>query len=91
MQTHPLTDVLASLFEHTPGAARSASKGTAPRTIPDPETGQPLQVATVELTDSSVCPSCTTHGTGSYVSFVSDLRLAFACRSCQKLVWLAGA
>lgn len=91
MHTHPLTGLLAGLFDLAPGPARTASKGATPRTIPDPETGQPLQVAAVELSDSGVCPSCTTHGTGSYVSFVSDLRLAFACRSCQKLVWLAGA
>jgi hypothetical protein len=30
-------------------------------------------------------------GGGGYVSFVSDLRLAFACPSCRTLVWIAGA
>jgi hypothetical protein len=91
MHTHPLTGLLAGLFDHAPGGARVAPKGTTPQTIPDPDTGQPLQVAAVEVSDRGVCPACTTHGVGSYVSFVADMRLAFACRSCQQLVWLAGA
>jgi hypothetical protein len=38
-----------------------------------------------------VCPACTQLGAGGYVSFVADLRMAFACPSCRKLVWIAGA
>jgi hypothetical protein len=82
------------LFElRTPdqGRARLASSASAPRSIPDPQTGRPLKVASVELSDRGVCPSCTQLGAGGYVSFVSDMRLAFACPSCRKLVWIAGA
>ena len=62
-----------------------------PSAIPDPQTGRPLRVASVELSDRGVCPACTQLGAGGYVTFVSDLRLAFACPSCRKLVWIAGA
>jgi len=48
-------------------------------------------VAAVELSERTVCPECTQLGAGGYVSFVADLRLAFACPSCLKLVWVAGA
>lgn len=88
------SDPFHGLFElqtHAQGAPRLTSRAAAPRTIPDPETGRPLRVASLELSDRGVCPSCTQLGAGGYVSFVSDLRLAFACPSCRKLVWVAGA
>src|SRR5436190_2454860 len=90
MDTPQFTDLFFGLFEQA-GRSRLAAKGQEIKTIPDPQTGRPLQVATIELTDRSVCPSCTQLGAGGYVSFVSDLRLAFACPSCRKLVWVAGA
>ena len=49
------------------------------------------KVATLELSDRGVCPACTQLGAGGYVSFEGDLRLAFACPTCRKLVWMAGA
>jgi len=75
------------------GAARLRlpARGTAPKSIPCPQTGRPLKVASVELSERSVCPACTQLGAGGYVSFESDLRLAFACPSCKKLVWISGA
>jgi hypothetical protein len=81
------------LFELRPeaqGPARLARVSSAPKTIPDPQTGRPLAVASVELSERGVCPACTQPGSGGYVSFVSDLRLAFACPSCRKLVFTAG-
>lgn len=66
--------------------------GTGPSpTVPCRDTGRPLRVATVEVSDRAVCPACAQLGAGGYVSFVADLRLAFACPSCRKLVWIAGA
>jgi hypothetical protein len=88
------TDLFHGLFELLPGAhgrGTLASRAAAPRAIPDPQTGRPLRVASLELSDRTVCPSCTQLGSGGYVSFVADLRLAFACPSCRKLVWIAGA
>ena len=73
------------------GAPRVATRPAAPRSIPDPQTGRLLKIATVELSEHSVCPACTQLGPGGYVSFESDLRLAFACPSCRTLVWVAGA
>ena len=64
---------------------------TAPSTIPDPSTGLPLKVATVDARARAICPSCATHAEGGFVSFVGDLRLAYACPSCTQLVWLPGA
>jgi hypothetical protein len=68
-----------------------AAASQSPRTVPCPETGRPLRAASLEVSETGVCPACARLGTGGYVSFVGDLRLAFACPSCQKLVWIAGA
>jgi len=70
---------------------RLARHSNAPNAVPDPATGRLLKVATVEISDRAVCPACTQLGAGGYVSFESDLRLAFACPSCRRLVWIAGA
>ena len=82
-----------TLFELRPKAQARPPllRADAPRTLPDPQTGHPLKVANVEVSDRSVCPACTTLGSGAYVSFEADLRLVFACASCQTLVWIAGA
>jgi hypothetical protein len=94
MDTTPSTVLFHGLFElrtHAHEAPRLTSNAAAPRSIPDPQTGRLLKVASLELSDRSVCPSCAQLGAGGYVSFVSDLRLAFACPSCRKLVWIVGA
>jgi hypothetical protein len=70
---------------------RLARHSNAPTAVPDPATGRLLKVASVEISDRAVCPACTQLGAGGYVSFESDLRLAFACPSCRTLVWIAGA
>lgn len=90
----PTADLFHGLFELRttgPGQPRLTSRPAAPASVPDPQTGRPLKVAAVELSERSVCPACTQLGAGGYVSFVADLRLAFACPSCLKLVWIAGA
>ena len=97
--TNQIADAFHRLFDsrRAPGAAADTlvvreSAGRRTRsTVPCPQTGRPLEVATVEVTDRAVCPACTQLGPGGYVSFVSDLRLAFACPSCRRLVWIAGA
>lgn len=89
----PIVDQFHGLFE-----LRASAQGQLQLTptrragsVPDPQTGRPLKVASVELSQRAVCPACTQLGAGGYVSFVSDLRLAFACPTCRKLVWLPGA
>jgi hypothetical protein len=82
---------LFDLLPQTHGRARLVCKADAPRAIPDPHTGHPLKVASLELSDRAVCPACTTTGSGGYVSFEADLRMAFACPTCRTLVWVAGA
>ena len=88
------SDLFYGLFElkhQAQGTARLMSSVSAPRAIPCPDTGRPLKVASVEVSDRGVCPACAQLGAGGYVTFVSDLRLAFACPRCLKLVWIAGA
>jgi hypothetical protein len=77
--------------EGTHGRGRLRTRAATTRAIPDPQTGKPLRVASIEVSDRGVCPACAQLGAGGYVSFVSDLRLAFACPSCRKLVFMAGA
>jgi hypothetical protein len=61
-----------------------------PSDIPCPTTGRPLRVATIDAQAAAICPSCSSMGRGGFVSFVGDLRMAYACPSCRQLVWLAG-
>ena len=84
---HGLFDLVTS----TDGQPRIARPADGPVAVPDPATGQPLRIATVEIEARAICPRCATPGDGGYVSFVADLRLAYACPSCRTLVWLAGA
>ena len=87
-------DPFHGLFEylHTPsGDRRLRRAANTPAAVPDPQTGRPLKVASLEVSERAVCPACTQLGGGGYVSFVSDLRLAFACPACRRLVWMAGA
>ncbi|MBI3403181.1 MAG: hypothetical protein HY048_17355 [Acidobacteria bacterium] len=62
-----------------------------PVAIPCPTTGRALRVATIEAEASAICAACAAPGRGGFVSFVGDLRMAYACPQCRELVWLAGA
>lgn len=62
----------------------------SPRMIPCPTTGRPLHVSTLDAQSLAICPKCSCHGLGGFVSFVSDLRMAYACPGCRELVWLTG-
>ncbi|MCC7125643.1 MAG: hypothetical protein IT178_12405 [Acidobacteria bacterium] len=62
-----------------------------PAAIPCPTTGRALKVSTVESRARAICPACETTAEGGFVSFVGDLRLAYACPSCEQVVWLEGA
>jgi hypothetical protein len=72
------------------GQKQLSRHAEAPQTIPGPE-GRPLRIATVDARAQAICPSCSAAAKGGFVSFVQDLRLAYACPSCQKVVWLNGA
>jgi hypothetical protein len=63
---------------------------SGPATVPCPTTGRPLRVATIDAQAAAICPDCARHGRGGFVSFDGDLRMAYACPQCRKLVWLAG-
>jgi hypothetical protein len=88
------TDLFHGLFvlhRGDQGQGRLSRHAAAPRVVPDPHTGHPLKVAALELSELTVCPACAQLGAGGYVSFESDMRLAFACPQCRKLVWIASA
>ena len=61
-----------------------------PRAIPCPTTGRPLRVSTLDAKARAICPKCLVEGRGGFVSFVADLRMAYACPGCRELVWLDG-
>jgi hypothetical protein len=73
------------------GQPRLSRRDSAPSAIPCPTTGRPLRIATVDANAVAICPACASHGEGGFVSFVGDLRMAYACPQCRALVWLAGA
>jgi hypothetical protein len=73
------------------GRPRVSRRDASPTAIPCPTTGRFLRIATLEAEASAICPSCAAPGEGGFVSFVGDLRMAYACPQCRELVWLAGA
>lgn len=83
-------DPYHGVFTHDAPGSRLVRHPAAPPTLPDPLTGRALRIATVELS-GAICPSCSKRGNGGFVSFVSDLRLVFACPHCRGLVWIDGA
>jgi hypothetical protein len=91
---HTRTDLFHGLFrwqtdaDGQPTVSRFESR---PDVIPCPTTGRPLRVATVDASAAAICPSCAQQGRGGFVSFVGDLRMAYACPLCLELIWLAGA
>ena len=85
-------DPFHGVFTHdnTGARVRLTRPASAPPTLPDPQTGQLLRIATVELS-GAICPACQKRADGGFVSFVADLRVVFACPHCRGLVWLDGA
>jgi hypothetical protein len=87
------TDLYHGLFrlhsghDGQPSVSRHES---SPATVPCPTTGRPLRVATIDAEAAAICPRCASRGRGGFVSFVGDLRMAYACPNCRELVWLAG-
>ena len=73
------------------GARSLVRHADAPSSIPDPATGRALQVSTLESRARAICPACEEKAEGGFISFVGDLRLAYACPSCEQVVWLPGA
>jgi hypothetical protein len=72
------------------GEYQLARKANAPAVMADPS-GRLLKIATVDAGATAICPSCASTGRGAFVSFVQDLRMAYACPSCTSVVWLPGA
>jgi hypothetical protein len=75
-------DLYHGLFRwHTggDGKPRLSRHALSPSSVPCPATGRQLKVATLEATARAICPSCANHGQGGFVSFVGDLRMAYAC------------
>jgi hypothetical protein len=73
------------------GEARLSRAASRPEMLPCPTTGRLLRIATIEANTMSICPACANYGQGGFVSFVGDLRMAYACPQCREFIWLAGA
>jgi hypothetical protein len=89
-----MSDLYLGLFRWQAGAdgrPKVICHEAGPAVIPCPTTGRPLRVATIDANTAAICPSCATHGQGGFVSFDGDLRMAYACPQCRRLVWLEGA
>jgi hypothetical protein len=80
-----------SLAHRPDGRPYVSRHASGPATIPCPTTGRLLRIATLDAEAAAICPSCASQGQGGFVSFVGDLRMAYACPQCCELVWLAGA
>lgn len=88
------TDLFHGLFRwerQANGEVHLTREATGPKVIPDPQNGRLLKIATVDTHAPAICPSCAETARGGFVSFVQDLRLAYACPSCQQFLWLHGA
>lgn len=88
------TDLYFGLFEwqSSGGVARIIGRSPSPpAAIPDPHTGRHLRISTIEASTPAICPACSCHADGGFVSFEDDLRMAYACPLCKQLVWIRGA
>ncbi|HEX4935109.1 MAG TPA: hypothetical protein VFV33_18120 [Gemmatimonadaceae bacterium] len=73
------------------GTARLVAHAARPSCIPCPSTGHALKVASIDAQAQAICPRCMAIGRGAFVTFVGDLRMAYACPGCDQFVWLASA
>lgn len=73
------------------GESRLVACACRPASIPCPRTGRSLRIATIDAEAQAMCPDCLVIGRGAFVTFVSDLRMAYACPDCRQFVWLASA
>jgi len=89
-----LSDLYHGLFRwhaDPDGRPRLLRDAAAPSSLPCPTTGRLLRIATIDADTAAICPACASQGRGAFMSFVGDLRMAYACPECRRLVWLNGA
>jgi len=88
------SDLYHGVFEWClSGGSAAVSPRTVPPpvSIPDPLTGRKLHISTIQAGTPAICPVCSCHARGGFVSFEDDLRIAYACPTCKELVWIRGA
>ncbi len=88
------TDLYFGIFEwqSSDGVARVTRRKESPPTgIPDPRTGRRLRISTVQASTPAICPACSCRAHGGFITFEDDLRIAYACPRCQRLIWITGA
>lgn len=83
----PFHGLFHRIDEH--GEPRLVPHQSRPESVPCPLTGRALKVATLDAHTSAVCPGCLQTGRGAFLSFVNDLRMAYACPRCEQFVWVA--
>lgn len=87
------TDLYFGIFKwQTVDGAAHVSPRTEPPpvSVPDPETGRQLRISTIQADTPAICPSCSCHAHGGFVSFEDDMRIAYACPRCKELIWMRG-
>src|SRR4051812_17406496 len=92
-ESHGRIDLYHGLFRWSTrgdGRPHVSRRRTSPESVPCPTTGRLLKVATLDADAAAICPACENAGAGGFVSFVGDLRMAYACPQCCELVWLPG-
>ncbi len=92
--SQPRTDLYFGIFqwESSGGYARVIEPATPPPAfVPDPRTGRRLRISTIQASTPAICPACSCHADGGFVSFEDDLRIAYACPQCREFVWIKGA
>jgi hypothetical protein len=72
------------------GRPRVSRHQSGPTSIPCPNTGRSLRIATLNAPAPAICQSCAVQGHGGFVSFNGDLRMAYACPECLRLAWALG-
>ena len=75
---------------HRNGEPYFAAPSPRAGTLPCPTTGRVLMVAGIDADTRAFCAGCQTPGHGAFISFVNDLRMAYACPKCDQLVWSNG-
>lgn len=75
---------------HRDGEPYLAASSPRPGTLPCPTTGRVLTIAGIDDDSRAFCAGCQASGHGAFISFVNDLRMAYACPKCDRLVWSNG-
>ena len=76
--------------QHRDGEPYLTASTPRPGSVPCPTTGRALTISSIDGDSRAFCAGCRAPGQGAFISFVNDLRMAYACPKCDQLVWSNG-